>query len=198
MEGNTTYTDQELIILLKKGNQIAFRLIYDEYRAKIYSVSLKMVGYPELAEEIVQEVMLKLWQVAQKLTDDTTIDAYLKTLTRNRSYNVLRRMAVEARANKERAVDYDEYHNDTEEQIILSDTRRVLHDGIDLLPLQQKIVYQLCHKEGLKYEEAAQRLNLSPFTVATHMKLALRFLRKYISRNTDVLVVFVLFDLMEK
>lgn len=191
-------SDIELLSLLKQGDQEAFRIVYDRYRRKIYTTALRMVGATTLAEEIMQETMLKFWQVAASLKDDSNIEAYLKTLARNKSYNVLRRLDLETKAEKERNAAYSESHSETEEQILLRDTRKVLQDGVALLPTQQKAVYQLCHQEGLKYAEAAEQLNLSPATVATHMKLALKFLRDYMSKHTDVTAILVIFKLLEK
>ncbi|MNY40859.1 Sigma-70, region 4 [compost metagenome] len=53
-------------------------------------------------------------------------------------------------------------------------------------------MYHLCHQEGLKYEEVAERLNISKLTVKTHMQHALRFLRNYVSTHTDIAVLVIL------
>jgi len=94
-----------------------------------------------------------------------------------------------------RPIDIDDSANVTEEAILLDETRRILDEGIAKLPPQQQRVYQLCHQCGLKYEEAAEQLNLSPQTVHRHMKLALRFLRKYLQNHADLAVIFAIFQL---
>ncbi|MGF1923927.1 MAG: sigma factor-like helix-turn-helix DNA-binding protein, partial [Bacteroidia bacterium] len=65
-----------------------------------------------------------------------------------------------------------------------------------LLPPKQREVYILCHQQGLKYEEVAQQLGLAPSTVATHMKLALRFLRSYLQKNADLAILIIIFKLI--
>lgn len=197
MNLNTSlHNDQELLRKISKGDHRAFRLVYDHYRKKVFSVALQILKSPDLAEEVMQETMLKLWQVAGTLADDTVLDAYLRTLTRNRCFNVLRRQVLEAKVAVEMGRDWTELHDETAEKIILDDTRKVLEAAVDQLPAQQKLVYQLCQQQGLSYEQAAAQLNLSALTVQSYMKLALRFVRKYVSQHTDIAALLIIFKIM--
>jgi len=189
------YDIAELLVKVAKGDERAFDFFYKQYSKKIFFFSKCVLHSDTLAEEVMQEVMLKIWQMGEDLTSIQNPETYIRTLARNSSLNILRRLQVEHRVGHKMAVDYTDGHNETEEQIILNDTRKTLQEGIDLLPPQQKLVYMLCQIEGLKYGKAAERLNLSPLTVATHMKLALRFLRTYLSKHTDVVALLIIFKL---
>lgn len=188
-------SEQELLRRIAEGSPAAFKVIYDRYQKKVYSRARFFLKSEVLAEEVLQEVMLKLWQGAGKMNVDSQLEAYLITLTRNRSFQILRRKVLEAKTNLALGKNWTESHNETEEQILMEDTRNILARGIALLPPQQKLVYQLCHLEGLKYEEAARQLQLSPETVKSYMKLSLRFLRDYMAKNTDVLGILVILKL---
>ncbi len=188
--------EKELLMKTAGGDQKAFRVLYDRFQKKIYTYTLKILKSDLLAEETVQETFLKIWQMGSELETIQNLEGYLVTLSRNRSLDLLRRNELVLKTERQMAVDWTEIHNDTEDQILLNDTRNVLKAGIELLPQQQKLVYQLCHQEGLKYEEVAKRLNLSPLTVKTHMQLALRFLRNYLSKHTDVGILLILFKLL--
>lgn len=192
---NALNDENELLRNIAAGNQSAFRVIYDRFRKKIYTFSLKMLKSELLAEEVVQEAFLKVWQLGDDITKITHLEAYLVILARNRSLDMLRRLELENKVERATAHNWQEGHNETEEQILLNDTRQILLAGIECLPPQQKLVYQLCHQEGLKYEEAAQRLNLSPLTVKKHMQLALQFLRNYIAKHTDIAVAVIILRL---
>ncbi len=189
------YQDHELLERVARGDERAFDLIYHAYSKKVYLFALKTLQSETLAEEVVQEVMLKVWKMGEELLKINSLEAYLRTVSRNISLNVLRRQEVESRADQLMAVNWTESHNDTEEQVLLNDTRKILNDAINLLPEQQREVYKLCRQQGLKYDEVAQQLNLAPSTVATHMKLALRFLRVYLQKNTDLAVLLIIFKL---
>lgn len=187
--------ENELLRKVAKGNEHAFKMLYDHYRILVYPRALYLLKSDLLAEEVLQEVMLKLWQTAGTLAEDSNLAAYLTTLTRNRSFQLLRRKVLEAKTDMELGKGWTEQDNGTEEEILLADTKKLLSDGIALLPPQQKMVYELCHIEGLKYEEAAQKMNLSVETVRSYMKLALRSLRAYLKTHTDVTAILILFKL---
>ena len=184
--------ENELLFKTAKGDQHAFKIIYDCYHRMVYARAHYLLKSDILAEEVLQEVMLKLWLTAGKLTEATNLAAYLTTLTRNRSFQLLRRKVLKARTDMELGRNWTESHNETEEEILLADAKKLLADGIALLPPQQKMAYQLCHIEGLKYEQAAQRMNLTVETIRSYMKLALRFLRTYIKTHTDLAAILVI------
>jgi RNA polymerase sigma-70 factor (family 1) len=196
MISSSLFDDQELLKRLAGGDERAFDLIYNTYTKKVYFFAFNILRSASLAEEVVQEVMLKIWRMGPELKKINNLEAYLRTSSRNISLNLLRRQEVESRADQYMRVNWDEGHNETEELVILNDTRNILNDAIALLPHQQREVYKLCHQEGLKYEEVAKKLNLAPSTVATHMKLALRFLRLYLQKHNDAIALLIIFKLL--
>lgn len=192
---NTLNTDSKLLDRMGVGDQDAFIIIYNRYHERVYTFSLWYLKYEVEAEEVVQEVFLKLWQLGTEAAKINNLESFLRTLTRNRSLDMLRKRASEAKADTVLAINWQENHNDTEDQILLNDTKKVLQQAIDLLPKQQRLVYELCGQQGLKNDEVAEQLNLSPLTVRTHMKLALKFLRTYMVRNTDLAVALIILRL---
>lgn len=190
--------EKALLKRVSAGEVRAFSTVFHRYQAKVYAYAFKIVKADAIAEEIVQEVFVKLWNLGESIAEIENLEGFLRTLTRNFTLNVLRRMALEYKAGKMRGTNYREDHNETEEYIIFKDSEKILNQGIEKLPAQQKIVYRLCHQEGLKYEEVAERLNISKLTVKTHMQHALRFLRNYISTHTDIAVFIILMEILNK
>ena len=196
MAYSTLSDEHELLASIAEGNQLAFKKIYDTYFSRTYGFAWHVLHSKQHAEEVVQEVMLTLWQSGTKATEIYNLEGYLKTLAKRRAIDVLRRMQLERKAEIHMRQDWQEEHQETEEAIMLSETRKILEEGIRLLPHQQRMVYQLCHQEGLKYEQAAERLNIAPATVHTHMKQALKFLRQYMQEHTDVAILLIIFKLL--
>ncbi|MNE52386.1 ECF RNA polymerase sigma factor SigE [compost metagenome] len=155
-----------------------------------------MLGSEVLAEEVMQEVFLTFWRMGDELLVIRNAEAYLRTLTKNRCLNVLRRVVLETKADRELTKNYVEYHNETEESILLNDTKNLINAAIELLPKQQREVYVLCQNNGLKYEEVAKLLGISVNTVKTHMKRALAAVRAYVEANTDVGIILILLKLL--
>ncbi len=194
-EINLKAKETEWLFNLAVGDQHAFRRIYDTYSNNIYKYSLHLLKSEELAHENVQETFLKLWNMRREASTVLNLESYLVTISRNAALDVLRKSRLTLRSEAIVKEKWVEGHNETNEKITLQDTRRILQEAIDQLPPQQKLVYQLCHQEGLKYNEAAAQLNISPNTVKLYMKLSLRFLRDYLARHTDLAIILMIFKL---
>lgn len=188
--------EQQLLTNMAQGDQNAFRKIYDHYRPLVYGFSLKYLKSPEQAEEVVQETFLKLWRFGEGLLDIKQLDSYMLTMSRNRCMDVLRRMKLEAMHIEPLTDDLDSYTNETEERILLNDTKKLLDEAIAQLPPQQRLVYTLCHIQGRRQDEVAKELQLSPETVKRHMKLALKFLREYLGTHTAITIILIILKII--
>lgn len=193
-----TFNDEKLLLNeISLGNQLAFRTLFERHRKRVYSYALKIVKSNELAEEILLDVFLKIWQHSD-LNDIRNLEHYLITVTKNLSISTLRKTRMEFAFNSLQTENWGEGTNQTEETIIFNETSRVLNDAIELLPPQQKLVYTLCRLEGLKYNQVAERMSISPLTVKTHMQYALRFLRKHVEGHSNLQIVILLFQLLHE
>ncbi|QPH38706.1 RNA polymerase sigma factor [Pedobacter endophyticus] len=176
---------KKLLKNIEEGSQHAFNILFGQYQSVVYSIAFRIIKSHEIAEEIVFTVFLKIWQ-DDKLSRVDNIESYLRVLTRNQTLKSWRSLQLQTKRDLYiKSVIKSEDHT-TEEQIAFNETAKLLKEAVEKLPMQQGLVYQLCHVEGKKYEEAAMALSLSKLTVKTHMQLALRFIRKYLKANTDV------------
>ncbi len=184
--------EREALIRSAQGDERAFKLIFDSYQPRVYTFALHYLKSSQQAEDAVQEVFLKLWRKGVTLIDIDDLEKFIFTIARNHALDRLRRDKVKARLQTQLAADNEPATNETEESILLHETRRILTEGVDRLPPQQKKAYQLCHQEGLKYSQAAQEMGISEQTVHRHMKLALRFLREYLKKNGQLGIMLLL------
>lgn len=189
--------DNETVLMEKiaMGDQHAFCAVFDYYRKYVYSFGRKLSHSDELAEEIVQDIFLKIWFGRERLTSVESFGAYLNRLVRNHAFNLIRQEAQARRVNQEIRLSISDHDFNTENLLDYRDTVRVLNQALKQLPEQQKMVYTLCHTDGLKYDEAAQRMNISPATVHYHMKLALASIREHFAKNSiayPVLLIWML------
>jgi RNA polymerase sigma-70 factor (family 1) len=180
--------EDKLLKLVSAGDQQAFRQVFHVHAPRVYGFALKLTRSQILAEEIVQDVFVKLWIHRESLTGIQHLQAYLHTLTRNHTLNVLKRIALEETAKAVLKRRTTEAHFETEETVNFRESQSRLNRAIDQLPPQQRTVYSLCQNEGLKYEEVAQRLNISRLTVKTHMQQALRALKAHFSGFATLLI----------
>ncbi|SEL96659.1 RNA polymerase sigma factor [Parapedobacter koreensis] len=185
----------ELFKKVAGGDDAAFKQVYEYFFPKIHAFALRVLHDHEHAQEVAQEVMLAIWQMGNRLADIRNPDAFLKTLSKRRTIDAWRRLQMERTAEQLMQANWKESDEETEERILLNETRQIIEEAILLLPPQQRTVYQLCHQQGMKYEEAARQLDIAPGTVQVHMKLALKFLRSYLQQRIDVAVLLFVFNL---
>lgn len=139
-----------------------------------------MTGSADMAEDIVQEVFLKLWQNRQELGAIQQFSAYLFRMAQNQAINAFKRMARETLilAELQQSVHPQPDAADTLAARQLEETLKKL---ISQLPPQQQLIYLLSREQGLKHEEIAERLRIAPGTVKNHMIQALRTLRQQLT-----------------
>ncbi len=175
--------EKKLLLKIMEGDEEAFCTIFDHYSKFVYSFGYKLVRSTEVAEEIVQDIFLKVWEGRERLWNIDNFGGYLNVLVRNHSFNLLRQLAKTQAVDTHLIADLPVQDYSTEDDIDYRETLRILEEVLEALPAHQREVYTLCHLDGLKYEEAASKLNISINTVHYHMKLALKTIREYLTKR---------------
>lgn len=175
--------ERKWVISLTQGNQEAFRNLFGEYARRIFVFARGYLKSNEEAEEVVQEVFVKIWNVRASINTELSFKSYLFKIT----YNYIRELFLKkARENSYKhdlldfAVDFD---NRTEEKIDYQSLLELVEGLIDRLPPRQKEVIILKKKDGLPVKEIAVLLNISPRTVEKHLSEALKFLKTELSEE---------------
>ncbi|UYQ91423.1 RNA polymerase sigma-70 factor [Chitinophaga horti] len=174
--------EAELLAMIAAGDQRAFTKMFNHYQRDLYLFSKSVTKSEEAAVEVVQDVFLKIWSARTELSSIDNFPAFLNRIVRNHSLNVLRKIGRENRLRYPLKADQTGLENvlpdqTTHQELDYNDAVRLLNTVLAELPTQQRLVYQLCHVEGLKYEEAALKLGISVETVRVHMKRAIRKIR---------------------
>ncbi|MDH7459957.1 RNA polymerase sigma-70 factor [Chitinophagaceae bacterium 26-R-25] len=189
------FNEHELLRKIAEGDQRAFGVLFEQRQQVIFNIAYKLTKSRSTAKEIVQDVFLKLWNKREELHALDNFSAYINRMARNQSIDVLRLQAREAL----RTIQLQEGHLEngdfqTEETLQFRETGKVLQMALESLSPQQRKVYDLCHEQGMKYEEAARELGLSRGTVHSHMKQALKNIRTYVKQLDAMLLLLVLLD----
>jgi RNA polymerase sigma-70 factor (ECF subfamily) len=191
MDEEISYKEKKLLEQVAHGSETAFRLLYDIQHQRIYSFALFLTHSEVLAEEVTQEIFIKIWNHRTELSEIRQFDAWLKTLVRNQCYTFLNRLAKERLILQEINEQNTEGSNFTEENILFSDYSRLLQQLLDRLPEQQRKVFILSRHEGIKHEEIARQMGLSINTIKSHMKAALRNIRHILGSQALSLVAII-------
>ncbi|HTJ15076.1 MAG TPA: RNA polymerase sigma-70 factor [Dinghuibacter sp.] len=172
-----------------------FKCIFDTYKNRVYGYVLAVAHSAYTAEEITQEIFLKLWLCRDMLGRVDNLEGYLFTIARHKTLNHLRKAATDARLLRELQSLMRPSANDVEELSLSTDYDHIVQEAVALLSPQRRQVYQLSRVKGLNHEEIAVHLQLSRSTVKNHLVEALRFIRGHLGRNGGILAILVFFML---
>lgn len=181
--------ENELLLKIAEGDQTAFKDLFHSWRDKLYFFILRITHSPATAEDILQDVFLKIWTNRATLSSIRHFDAYIYQMSRNQAITGMRRMAQETLILAELKKAPEPAEEDTVAHRELNNKfQAILHK----LPTQQRLVYTLTHLQGLKHEEVAQQLKISSSTVKNHMTRALYTIRQELLQHLEMIIIYML------
>lgn len=173
----STCFDQELVLLLKEGNDAAFREIYLRYDKLLLIYAYKKLRSREEAKDLVQDVFTWLWNNRADFSLNTTLSGYLYKAVLNRIFDVIKHKGI-IKKYVDSGKHYIEVSNaDTDYLIREKDITLLIEKEILAMPPKMREIYTLKKKYFLSTKEIAAELSLSEHTVSTQMKRALRHLK---------------------
>ena len=186
MDSSVQYSDKELLRRIAAGEEQAFTVLFWRYKDLIYSTGLRLTGSVTEAEEIVQDVFVKLWTKRLDMPDITSLEGYLFMMARNYTYNSLQR-TVRAIATGGVIPEERDVHEAAADALLEEkELNEFLHQAIHQLPPQQQKVYKLIKQNGLTKQEVADRLGISVHTTKSHFDAAVRAIRAFITARIEL------------
>jgi RNA polymerase sigma-70 factor (ECF subfamily) len=190
MDRDPSTTDsypQELLDLVSVGDQAAFRKLYAYYYKRLFHFALALVKIRESAEEIVEDVFVRIWQQRENLHAIKNLRVYLYTATKNSSLNFLSQKARQSITEP-----FDHIHvglDDsaiTPEQILITaEIHQKIQKAVEALPPRCKMIFKLVREDGLKYREISEILNISVNTIDAQMAIAVKRITLAIESDFD-------------
>lgn len=169
-----------LLKALREGDEKAFEKIYLNYYKRTLYFITGLVKSENDAEELTQEVFIKLWINRNTIDPERSVHSYMYTIARNAAFNFLKHKLVEKNYISEYTVQNTE--TETSEEILFAKEIALLIEmSVEKMPEQQRKIYKMSRKEGLSNEEIATRLQISKKTVENQLSLALGELKRVIA-----------------
>ncbi|MHB2033884.1 MAG: RNA polymerase sigma-70 factor [Gemmatimonadaceae bacterium] len=165
-------------------NDAAFRQLFEANFAPLCAFVTRMVGSRAVAEELVQEVFLYLWEHRQTWRAHTSVRTYLYTAARNVTLNYLRRERMELRitqSDETTTAYFTRSQVEIDRELALADFERAVKAAVERLPTRCREVYTLSREQHLSYQEIAQVLGIAEKTVEVHMGRAFKLLRQHLA-----------------
>lgn len=191
MDQPASYHEKELLDGVAAGNEDAFSRLVNLYRSRVFSHALTYIKSYEVAEEITQDIFVKVWVNRHRLPAVDDFKSYLFILGRNHLVSAIRKKVMSTTANDDD--DIPGHLLQPDRQVEFKETYRNLINAIDRLPPQQKAVFTLSRMEQLSHAEIGDRLGISKRTVKFHLVQALNFLRAFLRYPGDYAGILLFF-----
>jgi RNA polymerase sigma-70 factor (family 1) len=182
--------EKELLMKVASGDEHAFSELFKSYHHLLGTHIYRITNSAELAEEVVQDVFLKIWLSRETLLTVENFRAYLFVVSKNHALNCLRKLAKERTHQKSLEENVNVF--DPEKANCLDPYYSLLDRAIDHLPPQQQKVYLLSRHKRLKYDEIASQMGLSRETVKKYLQGATHSITHFVQSNSDVIALMII------
>ena len=182
--------DHNLVQLLQKGNVAAFDSLFEGYSQKLFWFAFKYFKTESDAEELVQEVFVKIWETRQTLKSELSFKSYLFTIALNQIRKHFNKKAISLRyletLHNEPEYTYNQGANDDNYESALLQINLI----IGQMPPRRREIFIKSKFEGISSKEIATELNISAGTVDNQVSDALRFVRSHLKTESFSLLLF--------
>lgn len=191
-------SDETLLTQIKSGEKQAFEILFDRYFESLCDFSYQFLKSKDLSEEAVSDVFIKVWLNKTKLQIKSGVKAYLYRAVRNQSLNYIKKEG-------DLFEDLSELYQQPADNLLSAD-RSILYDElqknvdslIDEMPSQRKLIFRMNRLDGMKYQEIAEVLGISVYTVQNHMVEASKHLSSKYSqlKSMKMWAIFIIIFLL--
>ena len=184
--------DHKLVLLLQKGDVEAFDSLFEIYSPKLFGFSMKYLKNETEAEELVQDIFVKVWEHRQALKSEYSFKSYLFTIALNQIRKYFNKRAISLRyldsLQNERALTAGEIFPDEDYDTMLQKINLI----IGQMPPRRREIFQKSKLEGKSAKQIALELNISAGTVDNQVSEALQFIRTRLKNENISLLLFAI------
>jgi RNA polymerase sigma-70 factor, ECF subfamily len=182
--------DEKFSNLLSDNGEEFFKYLFNKYYLELCKLAFKYVGRTEIAEDLVQDVFINIWNKKQDLSHIDKTKSYLTASVVNTSINFIsskfsRQNFVEESLLQNEASDSNQHH-----QMVNLELQQLIKLSIEQLPDKCRVIFTLSRYSAMSYKEIAEELNISVKTIETQISIALKKIREFLGRNGYLLLIF--------
>lgn len=182
--------EQRILKQLKSGDQKALSALYYLYSDQLFYYVQRTARSPFLAEDVVHDTFMKVWQHRDQLDPSKPFKPYLFVIAKRTLLNLLKRARHEAEILSEIKRYALEEDRATELVLEYNESNHLINEAIDNLSGQVKKTFLYCRIEGMSYKQAAETLNVTESTINKHMSKALQSIREHMKTHTGKIFLF--------
>lgn len=169
---------------LQKGDITSFEYLYNTWSGKLYNFVMRISkGDSYLAEDIVQNVFIKVWENRVSVDPDKSFGAYICTIAKNQLVNIYHHRMLEFLYQEKVKNSGDFTENTTEKEVDYHLLEEYIDSLIEQLPPARKEIFVLSRRNQLTNKEISEKLKISENTVESQLTKAISFMRSKINRH---------------
>ena len=191
MKNYGEFADEELILLLKERDKLAFTEIYKRHWHMLYLHTFKILGDEDESKDLVQDTFFTFWEKSGELQIKSNLKGYLFVAVRNRIFSLIRKRKVNPDFVDVVMEELNQLDNTTIESIDERELIRLIDAEIDQLPKKMKEVFELSRKEFLTNKEIAVKLNMSEEAVKKQIHRSIRTLKLKLGNYAGISVALI-------
>ena len=175
----------------QKFDRKNYEQIFRNHYSELCSYANNFMDDLDDAEEIVQEVFVKVWEIRNEINISNSVRAYFFRSVRNACLNKKKHIKIREEYKEHNEREIDSNFVDLENIIDASELELKIRNSIDKLPTERRKIFIMSRYDELKYQEIADKLNISVKTVENQMGSALKFLRNELSEYIKILIILL-------
>ncbi|GEP98290.1 RNA polymerase sigma factor [Chitinophaga cymbidii] len=185
-------TDNELLRCVTDNDELAFNELFARYRNRLLAYLLKVTRSQEIAEEMVLDIFIKIWNGRTGMPGIEHPEAFLFTVARNKAFDFLRQVKKSRRQQAALWERLQENQADpADKELMRGSLEATIRKAASQLSPQRKIAFLLSRDHDLTYEQIAEKLQLSTNTVRNHIAAALQIIRSHIPPGLDIIILLI-------
>lgn len=192
----STSGERLLFSEIRAGNKTAFSDFYKQYVNLMHRFVIRYVKSHELADDLVQEIFIKIWENRTMIPDLVSLKSYLFIIARNHTFTFLKKASAEQSIKERILSEAAAYSNTTEDLMLSAEYNAHLQHILSKLPPQTQKIFKLCREEEKSYQEVSALLGISKDAVKKHMVRSMKLLKPTIDNGFDLFIsVYVILNL---
>ena len=184
---------KNILLRLSNDDEKAFEFIYWKYNAHVYNFAKSLLYSPKIAQDITQNVFLKIWEKRHEINPEQNFNAYLFTIARNMVYKETEQKLLAEQSLRQLQEEEDVLDMSTIQTLDYHFTEELCRSLVEELPPARREIFKLSRFERLSNKEIALRLSISERTVETQLYRATRFLKRKLLSDEGLGLLILLF-----
>jgi len=193
-EKHRLLNERELLMSLAEGDEQAFTELYSYYQPRLLRYVFPFALNELSAEEIVQDVLFRLWVRRETLQGIASLERYLQRMAKNLLLDKLKRLSVEKKYIAH-LTQFGNTRTNIEDDFLLKEYQKIAAEAIDQLPPKQKLIFLLRHSEDLTLAEIAARTGSTVMAVQKNLVRAVQFIKTALQKHGEwgTIIMILLF-----